>query len=89
MNIRELKTLGIDVYFERENVHVLRSEGEMLLTLIAAVAQNESLNQSDNVKWGIRRQYERGNIKSVQASKFLGYKKNKQGNLVIEALLPK
>lgn len=83
MNIRELKALGVDVYFERENVHVLRSEGEMLLTLIAAVAQNESLNQSDNVKWGIRRQYERGNIKSVQASKFLGYKKDKQGDLVI------
>lgn len=84
INIRELKALGVDVYFERENVHVLRSEGEMLLTLIAAVAQNESLNQSDNVKWGIRRQYERGNVKSVQASKFLGYKKNKQGDLVID-----
>lgn len=82
-NIRELKALGVDVYFERENVHVL-SEGEMLLTLIAAVAQNESLNQSDNVKWGIRRQYERGNVKSVQASKFLGYKKNKQGDLMID-----
>ena len=84
MNIRELKSLGVDVYFERENVHVLRSEGEMLLTLIAAVAQNESLNQSENVKWGIRRQYERGNIKSVQASKFLGYIKDRQGDLVID-----
>src|SRR5665647_1372392 len=39
-NMRELKTLGVDVYFEKENIHTLRSEGEMLLTLIAAVAQN-------------------------------------------------
>jgi len=83
-NIRELRTLGVDVYFEKENIHVLRSEGEMLLTLVAAIAQNESLNQSENVKWGIRRQYERGNVKSVSASKFLGYKKDKQGNLVID-----
>lgn len=37
-NIRELKALFVDVYFEQENVHILRSEGEMLLTLIAAVA---------------------------------------------------
>lgn len=83
-NLRELKTLGVDVYFEKENIHTLRSEGEMLLTLIAAVAQNESLNQSENVKWGIHRQYERGNIKSIQSSKFLGYKKDKHGNLTID-----
>lgn len=83
-NIRELKDLGVDVYFEKEDVHTLHSEGEMLLTLIAAVAQNESLNQSENVKWGIRRQYERGHVQSIPAGKFLGYEKDRHGNLIID-----
>lgn len=83
-NIRELKTLGVDVFFEKENIHTLQSKGEMLLTLISAVAQNESLNLSENVKWGIRRQYERGHVQSIPSGKFLGYKKDRQGNLVID-----
>ena len=40
-NIRELRSLGVDVYFEKENIHSLHSEGEMLLTLVSAIAQNE------------------------------------------------
>ncbi|HEY9059242.1 MAG TPA: recombinase family protein [Pseudobacteroides sp.] len=80
--VRELKSLGIDVYFEKENIHTLDSEGEVLLTLISAVAQNESLTQSDNVKWGIRRKYENGSIKSVPCGKFLGYDKI-DGQLVV------
>lgn len=82
-HIRDLKSLGVDVYFEKENIHTMRSEGEMLITLISAVAQNESLTQSENVKWGIHRKYERGNIKSVPCGKFLGYDKDENGNLVI------
>ncbi|MDZ5723423.1 recombinase family protein [Acetobacterium sp. K1/6] len=81
--IRELSELGIDVYFEKENIHTIKSEGEVLLTLILAVAQNESQTQSDNVKWGIHKQYERGNIKSIPSGKFLGYDKDDEGNLVI------
>ena len=83
-NIRELHSLGVDVYFEKENIHTLGSKGEMLLTLIAAVAQNESLNLSENVKWGIHRQYERGNAKSIPSGKFLGYTKDRNGNLIID-----
>jgi DNA invertase Pin-like site-specific DNA recombinase len=82
-SIRELKTLGVDVFFENENIHTIRSEGEMLLTLISAVAQNESLALSENVKWGIRRKYERGHVQSIPSGKFLGYDKDKNGNLVI------
>jgi DNA invertase Pin-like site-specific DNA recombinase len=81
--IRELKQLNVDVYFEKENVHSNNKDGEILLTLISAVAQNESLNQSENVKWGIRRKYERGSVRSIPSGKFLGYKKDKQGNLII------
>jgi len=82
-SIRELKALGVDVYFEKENLHTMQAEGEMLITLISAVAENESFTQSDNVKWGIRRKYERGNIKSIPTGKFLGYDKDDDGNLVI------
>lgn len=81
--IRELKALRVDVYFEKENIHTMRSEGEMLLTLISAVAQSESLALSENVKWGIRKKYERGNIKSIPSGKFLGYDKDEAGNLII------
>ena len=82
-NIRELRALGVDVFFEKENIHTLHSQGEMLLTLVSAIAQNESLNQSENVKWGIHRKYERGHVQSIPSGKFLGYKKNIPGYLVI------
>jgi hypothetical protein len=81
-NVRKLKALGVDVFFEKENIHTLNSEGEVLLTLISAVAQNESLNLSENVKWGIRRKYESGSMKSIPCGKFLGYDKI-DGKLVI------
>lgn len=81
-NVRELKSLGIDIYFEKETIHTLDSDGEVLLTLISAVAQNESLTQSENVKWGIHRKYENGSVKSVPCGKFLGYDKV-DGRLVI------
>ena len=81
--IRELKLIGVDVYFEKENIHTLRSEGEILISLISAVAQNESLSLSENVKWGIHRKYERGIIKSIPCGKFLGYDKDNEGNLII------
>jgi len=83
-NIRELKSLGVDVFFEKENIHTLHSEGELLLSLVSAIAQNESFNQSENVKWGIHRQYERGRIQSIPSGKFLGYKKDGKGNLIID-----
>jgi DNA invertase Pin-like site-specific DNA recombinase len=81
--IRELKSLGVDVYFEKENIHTLRSEGEVLLSLIAAVAQAESESLSSNVAWGIRRKYEKGHVQSIPSGKFLGYDKDAAGNLVI------
>lgn len=83
-NIRELKTLGVDVFFEKENIHTLQSEGELLLSMVSAIAQNESYNQSENVKWGIRKQYESGHVQSIPSGKFLGYTKDKKGNLIID-----
>lgn len=58
--IRELRSIGVDVWFENENIHSINKEGELLLTLLAAVAQAESLSVSENCKWKIRHNYEQG-----------------------------
>lgn len=48
--VRELKSLGVDVFFERENIHTISAEGELLLTLLASFAQEESRSVSENQK---------------------------------------
>ena len=57
---RELKELGIDVYFEEERIHTLSYEGELLLTLRASFAQEESRSMSENIKWKIRKDMSEG-----------------------------
>jgi len=57
---RELKNLGIAVYFEEQNINTLKADGEFVLTLMAAYAQAESESVSENVKWRIKHEYERG-----------------------------
>ena len=57
---RYLKDLGVDVFFEREGIHSISKEGELLLTLLAAFAQAESQSISENVKWGIRKRFKQG-----------------------------
>lgn len=57
---RELKTLDIDIFFEKENIHTLSSDGELMLTLLASFAQEESRSASENVKWRIRKNFEQG-----------------------------
>ncbi|GHV05911.1 serine recombinase [Clostridia bacterium] len=58
--VRELKTLGIDVYFERENIHSMSGDGELMLSILASFAQEESLSVSENCKWRIRKRFESG-----------------------------
>ena len=58
--VRYLRNLGIDVYFEKENLHSLNIETEFILTILSGLAQNESKSISDNVKWGIRKNFEKG-----------------------------
>ena len=57
---RELKSLGIDIYFEKENIHTMSSDGELMLTLLATFAQEESWSASENQKWRIRKKFEQG-----------------------------
>lgn len=58
--VRELKALGIDVYFEEQNIHTLSGEGELMLTILASYAQEESLSVSENCKWRIRQDFSKG-----------------------------
>ena len=57
---RELKSLGIDVFFEEEEIHSMSGDGELMLTLLASYAQEESRSVSENCKWRIRKRYEDG-----------------------------
>ena len=58
--VRELKLLGVDVYFEEQNIHTLSSEGELMMTILASYAQEESLSASENMKWKVRKNFENG-----------------------------
>ncbi|MDR1805586.1 MAG: recombinase family protein [Clostridium sp.] len=69
--VRELKSLGIDVYFEEQNIHSLSCEGELMLTILAGYAQEESRSCSENVKWRIRKDFADG---KTTMGKMLGYR---------------
>ena len=58
--VRKFKTLGIDIYFEKENIHSLSDDGELMLTLLSSFAQEESLSVSENCKWRIRDKFKQG-----------------------------
>ncbi len=80
---RELRSLGIDVYFEKENIHSLEPAGELLLTLMAAFAESESANMSDNIKWGKRRRYEQGLVESITVGNMIGFRQ-KNGEVTVD-----
>lgn len=69
--IRELKALGIDCYFEKEDMHSISPDGELLLTLLAMYAEEEARSASENQKWRIRKLFEQGKL---PGGKRYGYK---------------
>ena len=58
--LRRLKEINVDVFFEKENVHSISGDGELLLTILSSFAQAESLSASENQKWRIRKNFEQG-----------------------------
>ena len=58
--VRMLKALGVDIYFEEQNIHTISSDGELMLTILASYAQEESLSVSENMKWRIKKNFEAG-----------------------------
>lgn len=80
--VRELRDIGVGVIFEEEMVNTLKSEGELLLTVLAAVAEEERKSVRGNVRWAMENKCKRGEV-MVDANRLLGYDKDAQGNLVI------
>ena len=78
--IRELKELGVDVYFEEQNIHSICPDGEFMLTLLGSYAQEESYSASENQKWRIRKDFEQGRLGSIT---MLGYERSNDGTLII------
>lgn len=79
---RELKALNIAVFFEKENINTLDAKGEVLMTIMAALAQQESESLSANVRLGIQFRNQQGKVQ-INHNRFLGYTKDEDGNLVI------
>lgn len=81
--IRELKDKNIPVFFEKENINTMDSKGEVLLTIMASLAQQESESLSKNVKLGLQFRYQNGEVQ-VNHNRFLGYTKDAEGHLIVE-----
>lgn len=82
LTIRKLKEKNVAVIFEKEGVNTLDGTGEILITILSSLAQEESRNISENTRWGVARRFENGKM-IVNHNKFMGYTKNENGDLVI------
>jgi len=80
--IRKLKKHKVECYFEKENIWTFDSKGELLLTIMSSLAQEESRSISENVTWGQRKRFADGKV-TVPFGRFLGYDRGEDGNLVI------
>lgn len=80
---RALKNKNIGVYFEKENINTLDAKGEVLMTIMASLAQQESESLSANVRLGLQFRYQQGKVQ-VNHNWFLGYTKNEDGHLIID-----
>ena len=81
--IIELKDMNIPVIFEKESINTMDAKGEILITIMASLAQQESQSLSQNVKMGIQFRYQQGKVQ-INHNRFLGYTKDADGNLVID-----
>lgn len=80
--IRKLKASGVEVWFEKENIHTFDPKVEILLTILASLSQEESRSISENVNWGIRKKMADGKF-TLAYSRFLGYDRGENETLVI------
>lgn len=78
VTIRKLKEHNVEVYFEKENIYTFDGKGELLLTIMSSLAQEESRSISQNVTWGQRKRFADGKV-SLPYKHFLGYEKGEDG----------
>ena len=76
--IRKLKEHGVECYFEKESIYTFDGKGELLLTIMSSLAQEESRSISENVTWGMRKRFADGKV-SMAYKQFLGYEKGPDG----------
>lgn len=82
MTVREPKEKGVEIYFEKENIWTLDAKGELLITVMSSLAQEESRSISENTTWGKRKSFADGKA-SVSFSRFLGYDRGPNGEFII------
>ena len=82
--VRQLKEKGVEIYFEKENIWTLDSKGELLITIMSSLAQEESRSTSENCTWGQRKRFSDGKV-TVPFNRFLGYDRGEDGNLVVNS----
>ena len=80
--IRKLKENGVEVYFEKESIWTFDAKGELLITIMSSLAQEEARSISENTTWGHRKRFADGKV-SVAFKNFLGYDRGEDGNLII------
>lgn len=78
VTVRKLKEKNVEVYFEKENIYTLDTKGEVLITIMSSLAQEESRSISENVTWGKKKSMADGKI-SLPYKKFLGYTRGQDG----------
>lgn len=76
--VRKLKEKGVEVFFEKENIYTFDGKGELLITIMSSLAQEESRSISENVTWGQRKRFADGKV-SMPYKRFLGYEKGEDG----------
>lgn len=76
--VRKLKDKGVEVFFEKENIYTFDGKGELLITIMSSLAQEESRSISENVTWGQRKRFADGKV-SMPYKRFLGYEKGEDG----------
>ena len=82
VNIRKLKDAGVECFFEEQGIWTFDSTGELMITMLSSIAQEEARNISENVTWGHRKRFEDGKI-LMSYKHFLGYDKGEDGMPVI------
>ena len=80
--VRKLKEVGVEIYFEKENIWTLDSKGELLITIMSSLAQEESRSISENVTWGLRKQFAEGKV-HFPYTNVMGFEKGENGEIVV------
>lgn len=80
--VRELKNIGVEIYFEKENIWTFDSKGELLITIMSSLAQEESRSISENITWGHRKSFADGKV-MIPFSNVLGFQRGEDGQILV------